>query len=102
MARERRKFDDTFKRRFVTKYWKGSDNGGGLTVDQMAAKDEIAPSVVRRWIKDPRYGGRTAEQKGAEVLTKLPTKKRAAPTPRSKPIVATAWQCPHCGGPIVV
>lgn len=62
---------------------------------EVAEKHGISSGTLSRWVRDPRYGG---VNRLTQSVDQLPTVRRQARKARA--LVATHWDCPHCGGPI--
>ena len=63
---------------------------------EVAEKHSISSGTLSRWVRDPRYGG--VNRLTQSVDQPLPTIRRQGRKARA--LVATHWDCPHCGGPI--
>ena len=101
MASTRRFYTPAFKKRMV----KLCNKLG--SVSEAADRDEVAHSVVRKWCRDPELGGepgafsyeRNGEVPANETAVSLPTVK-VGRRRSARPLLATKFVCPHCGGPI--
>ena len=95
--RTRRKFSDAEKINVVRRIDAGS------SVNKEAARLQASPTIVRRWVGDPRF-----QSPGDALPTKAAaTRRRRAKTGKpktaeAKPIIVTAQECPHCGGALEV
>lgn len=70
-------------------------------VSKAAERFEVWESLIRRWSKDPRYGGKASnfsKSNGRTNSAGLPV--NAAPSKRAKVVkeaVPVIFDCPHCG-----
>jgi transposase-like protein len=101
----RREHEAPFKKRVVARLL-----GGRLTVAEAADHYDVAQTLLRRWARDPRFGGKkSAFRRGKS--TSSSTNSNGEPTPveaedwekRAEEIVTeiltkTVQICPHCGG----
>lgn len=85
----RRRFTDAVKVNTVRRIKNGS------SVPKEAERVGCSTSMVYAWVKDERY----ASPGDANVL---PTKSAPPKKTKAKAIVATAFECPHCGGALEV
>jgi len=89
---ERRQHTDAFKRRLVAQILKGKRN-----VEEIASANDLSPSMLHTWKRDPRYGGDASlfpSQKRGQVLSGIPTVEKS----NSKAAVERRWKfCPNCG-----
>ena len=100
---ERRQFTDDFKTKAVTHIVQQVRDKKHVTIKVEAIKFGVVETVLRKWVRDPRFGGdstlfRKTNKKSKEVLTSLPTNRRGSQ--RAKALVAVRWICPHCAGAI--
>jgi hypothetical protein len=72
-------------------------------------EQDLSGSVVRRWARDPRYGGKAgAFSRGANGAAAKPngvglpvrTKNGAARARIARIATPIVYSCPHCNGPI--
>ena len=93
---------DEKKTRIVAKFIIGRKNDPALTVAWHAKHSGVLSTVLRRWLKDPRYGGKPGlgTRGSRTVLSELPTESMLKQS-RAKPLVAVKFVCPHCGGAIL-
>ena len=102
---ERRTHSDAFKTKAV-----GRLLAGRIGVGEFSDEHDLAHSMVRRWARDPRFGGKAgAFTRGANGangagFAGLPTRKKngGARAQIAKVAVPIVYSCPHCGGPIKV
>lgn len=97
MAAARARHSDATKRRAVAYAVKVGN------VSQAAERFEVWESLIRRWSKDPRYGGKASnfskgKPNGRTNSAGLPV--NVAPSKRPKGVrvaVPVVFACPHCG-----
>jgi len=69
------------------------------SIKSTAADVGVAESNLRKWCRDPRYGGKPGSFADHSATSNgLPTTRKSYT--RSRELVATSFACPHCGGPI--
>lgn len=105
MSKEtRRSHDPAFKKRVVARLLAEK-----LTVGEAADHYEVSQSLLRRWSRDPRYGGRKSafRRSGRPAQTPdQPTLDAAKRALRGETIIDAALEivtevvrlCPHCRG----
>lgn len=90
---ERRQHTDAYKKRMVAQVLKGTRN-----VEEIANANELSPSMLHTWKRDPRYGGDASlypSYKRGQVLNGIPTVEKKS---NSKAAVERRWKfCPNCG-----
>ncbi|MGB5812042.1 MAG: hypothetical protein WBG86_16015 [Polyangiales bacterium] len=87
----RRRFTDAVKANTVLRLREGS------TVPKEAARLKCHTSMIYGWQADSRY----QPGKSSPVLPTMEATKVARNT-KPKPLVATRFECPHCGGAVEV
>ena len=101
MAKERRSFTPAFKKKMVKACFRMG------SVADAAAVEDVSHSVVRKWCRDPVFGGelgafsyepgsKNGQPPADEGLPTVPQARRRS----ARALVATRFTCPHCGGPI--
>lgn len=95
--RRRSQYTDARKKQIVARCFKVGH------VNEVAEAVGVADSNLRKWCRDPRYGGKPGAFTSPKSVAAdaLPTTKRTAPR-KAKALVPTAYGCPHCGGPITL
>jgi len=90
------------KTRIVKQFFQSRKKDPELTIAWQANKVGVQSTVLRRWLRDPRYGGdpNLAVRGSKTVLAGLPTEQKSGPT-RAKPLIGVKFVCPHCGGAII-
>lgn len=109
MALARSVYPDAMKRRAV----KYANRIGSATL--AAEKFEVWESMIRRWARDPRYGGKAdaftraarsarargpRKPNGAANSIGLPLSAARKQSERVKDAIPVLFACPHCGGRI--
>lgn len=95
----RRSHDPAFKKRVVARLLAEK-----LSVGEAAEHYDVSQSLLRRWSRDPRYGGRkTAFRRGSGSTRERPidAAKRAmslAADVAVEIVTEVVRLCPHCGG----
>ena len=101
MATEtRREHEVPFKKRVVARLL-----GGRLTVAEAADHYDVAQTLLRRWARDPRFGGKkSAFRRGRRPTSSSTTGEatvEAAPNGAleivTEVVTETIRTCPHCG-----
>ena len=101
--RQRREYTDAFKKKAVERIL-----AERISIMEFCEEKDVAESVVRRWVRDPRYGGKpgafTNGKTSAKAHGGLPTKAANGKGvyKRSKRPVPLTWACPHCNGPLLI
>jgi transposase-like protein len=88
-------YSEDFKKRVVRGIKKVQDDGKFESWSQMAEKYEVTATTLSSWFNDPRYN--------EGMVAGLPVEKNSSGRkPKAKKLVASAFTCPHCGGPITL
>ena len=69
----------------------------GTAVAVVAEANDISESQIYKWLKE-RKGKKTVR---TATPNELPTAKPSNRKKPAKPLVATSFACPHCGGSIL-
>lgn len=87
----RRVWGDDAKRKIVALF-----KQSGLPLKTFGSQAGIWDSQLRKWAQDPRYNA-DVNDSGRSASLPVTAKKTIR---HKKPLLATGFACPHCGGPI--
>lgn len=100
----RKQYSPERKTTIVKKFIKDRKKNPALTIAARANQLHMTSTVLRRWIRDPRFGGDPNYVffgGRGKVRKDLPIVQSASQR-RARPLLATRFVCPHCGEPITV